>query len=361
MSVLFADFEKRYQRGPQIRAAFERPADQFSVTVLFGPSGCGKTTILRCLAGLERPERGRISFGAETWLDASMKHYARPQQRGVGFLFQDYALFPHMTVAGNIGYSLRSLSPSDRRRRVSELLDMLQLSGLDGRYPRQLSGGEQQRVALARAVAVRPRLLLLDEPLSALDSTIREDLRRQLRQLLATFAIPSFVVTHDRWEALALGDFVMVLDRGMVKQNGPVGEVFSRPIDAQIAKLLGVETVVPARVVRVDEGLAVLQVGSAELLAVASVPLKRDVQVCIRGEDVTIQKGAVEQTSARNRLAGRIVSLTAEGPLIRAELDCGFPLVALVTKNAAAELGLREGDAVTAVVKAPAIHVIDRS
>jgi molybdate transport system ATP-binding protein len=361
MSVLSADFEKRYRRGPQVRASLERPADRFSVTVLFGPSGCGKTTILRCLAGLERPELGRISFGAETWLDAPAKIFARPQQRGVGFLFQDYALFPHMTVASNIGYSLQNLADADRRRRVGELLDMLQLTGLDGRYPSQLSGGEQQRVALARAVAIRPRLLLLDEPLSALDSTTREELRRQLRQLLATFAIPSFVVTHDRWEALALGDFVAVLDRGKVKQSGPVGQVFSRPADAQIAKLVGVETVVAARVVRADEGLAVLQVGSAELVAVAPTPLKGDVQICIRGEDVTIQKGAVEHSSARNRLAGRIVSLVTEGPLVRAELDCGFPLVALVTKNAMAELGLREGDAVTAVVKAPAIHVIDRS
>jgi molybdate transport system ATP-binding protein len=367
MSVLSADFEKRFQRGPQIRAVFEQPADRFSVTVLFGPSGCGKTTILRCLAGLERPELGRISFGPEHWFNASSKVFARPQQRGVGFLFQDYALFPHMTVAGNIGYSLRSMPTDDRRHRIGDLLDMLQLTGLEGRYPRQLSGGEQQRVALARAVAMRPRLLLLDEPLSALDSTTREELRRHLRQLLASFAIPSFVVTHDRWEALALGDYVTVLDRGTVKQSGPVSEVFSQPADAQIAKLVGVETVVPARVVRVEEGLAILQVISTsrerqppELVAVAPSPLKGDVQVCIRGEDVTIQKGAVEHTSARNRLVGRISSLAAEGPLIRAELDCGFPLVALITKNAAAELGLREGDAVTAVVKAPAIHVIDR-
>jgi molybdate transport system ATP-binding protein len=361
MSVLSADFEKRFRRGPVIRGSFEQPADRFSVTVLFGPSGCGKTTILRCLAGLERPQQGRIAIGDETWLDTSAKLFTRPQQRGVGFLFQDYSLFPHMTVAGNVGYSLRSLPSADRRRRIGELLEMLQLTGLDGRYPSQLSGGEQQRVALARAVAMKPRLLLFDEPLSALDSPTREDLRRQLRRLLESFAVPTFVVTHDRWEALALGDFVTVLDRGHIKQSGPVGEVFSRPADAQIAKLVGVETVVSARVVRVEEGLATLQVGTAELVVVAPAPLKGDVQVCVRGEDVTIQKGAVEHTSARNRLTGRIVSLTVDGPLIRAELDCGFPLVALVTKNAAAELALRDGDAVTAVIKAPAIHVIDRA
>jgi molybdate transport system ATP-binding protein len=367
MSILSANFEKRYPRGPVIRATFEQPTDRFSVTVLFGPSGCGKTTILRCLAGLERPEQGRILHGDEIWLDAATHAFVRPQQRGVGFLFQDYALFPHLTVAANVGYGLQSAPRNDRRRRIGDLLAMLQLNGLDRRYPHQLSGGEQQRVALARAVALRPRLLLLDEPLSALDSPTREQLRRELRQLLATLAIPSLVVTHDRLEALTLGDFVTVLDGGSIRQSGPVNEVFSRPADLQVAKMVGVESVVPARVIRVEEGLAVLQVVSTspgrqppELVAVAFAPLKGDVQICIRGEDVTIQRGAIEHTSARNRLAGEIVSLTAEGPLIRAEVDCGFPLVALITKNSAAELGLHEGDAVTAVIKAPAIHVIDR-
>ncbi len=146
---------------------------------------------------------------------------------------------------------------------------MLQLSGLDRRYPHQLSGGEQQRVALARAVALRPRLLLLDEPLSALDATTRDTLRRELRQLLANLAIPSLVVTHDRLEALTLGDFVTVLDRGWIRQSGPVNEVFSRPADAQVAKMVGVESVVPAEVVRVADGLATLQVGTAQLVAVA--------------------------------------------------------------------------------------------
>jgi molybdate transport system ATP-binding protein len=360
MSTLSAGFEKHYPRGPVIRATFEQPTDRFSVTVLFGPSGCGKTTILRCLAGLERPEQGRIVYGHEIWLDTASRAFVRPQQRGVGFLFQDYALFPHLTVAANVGYGLQSASRDDRRRRIGALLAMLQLNGLDRRYPHQLSGGEQQRVALARAVALRPRLLLLDEPLSALDATTRETLRRELRQLLATLAIPSLVVTHDRLEALTLGDFVTVLDRGSVRQSGPVNEVFSRPADAQVAKMVGVESVVPAEVVRITDGLATLQVGTAQLVAVAPTPLLGAVHVCIRGEDVTLQRGPLEQTSARNQLAARIVSLAAEGPLIRAELDCGFSLVAIVTKHAAENLGLREGDAVTAVIKAPAIHVIDR-
>jgi molybdate transport system ATP-binding protein len=360
MNTLFADFEKRYTGGPIIRAALERRADRFSITVLFGPSGCGKTTILRCLAGLERPERGQIRYADQTWLDVASGAFVAPQQRDVGFLFQDYALFPHLTVAANIGYGLHGLASAERRRQVGEMLDLLQLSGLDARYPSQLSGGEQQRVALARAVVRRPRLLLLDEPLSALDSPTREPLRRELRRLLAAFSIPCFVVTHDRLEAMALGDYVTVLDRGTVRQSGPMEEVFSRPADAQVAQMVGIETVAPARVIRLDEGLATLKVGTAELVAAAPAAMNGAVYICIRGEDVTIQKGAAEQTSARNRLAARIVSLTTEGPILRVALDGGFPLVAIVTKRAGQELNLLEGDAVTATIKAPAIHVISR-
>jgi molybdate transport system ATP-binding protein len=360
MSTLTADFEKRFASGATIHADFERAIDRFSVTVLFGPSGCGKTTILRCLAGLERPERGQIRCGEEVWFDAPSRMFMPPQRRGIGFLFQDYALFPHLTVAENVGYGLKRMPGSDRQRRVGELLDLLQLSGLDGRYPHQLSGGEQQRVALARALASRPRLLLLDEPLSALDAPIREQLRRELRQLLATLSIPCFAVSHDRMEALALGDFVMVMDRGTVRQSGPIEEVFSRPADAMIARMVGVESVVPARVIGVEDGLATFAVGAAKLVAVAPARLNDAVYLCIRGEDVTIQRTAPDHTSARNRLPARIVSLVSEGATFRGELDCGFRLVAVVTKSAVEELGLHDGDQVTAVIKAPAIHVIDR-
>jgi molybdate transport system ATP-binding protein len=367
MNDLSVDLEKRYPGGPTIRAAFERPADRFSITVLFGPSGCGKTTILRVLAGLEQPERGLIRHGDETWLDTSRGIFVPPQRRGVGFLFQDYALFPHMTVAANIGYGLKGVSTGDQRRRIGDMLDLLNLKGLDGRYPTQLSGGEQQRVALARAVIRQPRLLLLDEPLSALDAPLREELRRGLRRLLGEFSIPCFVVTHDRLEAISLGDFVMVLDQGTVRQSGPLDEVFSRPADTQVARMVGVETVTPAALVRVEDGLATLAVGGEggrHIVAVAPPAMNGELYVCIRGEDVTIHKGPSEQikehSSARNRLSGRVVSLVAEGPIIRASLDCGFPLVALITKPAVAELDLREGDTITAVIKAPAIHVISR-
>jgi molybdate transport system ATP-binding protein len=359
---LAADFEKRYPGGPTIHAALRCPCDGPAVTVLFGPSGSGKTTVLRCLAGLERPERGVIRFAADTWFDAEHGIALPPRQRGIGYVFQEYALFPHLTVAGNITYGLpRSLAQMERKQRLGELTAMLDLTGLESRYPRQLSGGQQQRVALARALAPRPRLLLLDEPLSALDAPTREQVRRELRHLLADLRLPAVLVTHDRVEALALGDYVAVLDRGRVCQWGPVPEVFTRPADLAVARIVGVETVEPARIVRLEEGLAEVVVGGARLVALAEGACLGDAYVCIRAEDVLLEKGLTPPSSARNRLAARVRSLDREGPLVRVGLDCGFPLAALITRQACLELDLHEGDAITALVKAPAIHLIARA
>ena len=358
---LVADFEKRYAAGATIRAALSQPIDGTQVTVLFGPSGCGKTTTLRCIAGLERPERGSIRVGDTTWFDARSGVHLRPQARGIGLLFQDYALFPHLSVQGNIAYGIRGLSRLERRQRVLKLLDVLALIGLEGRYPHQLSAGQQQRVALARAVAPRPRLLLLDEPLSALDTPTREPLRRELRRLLAAFDTPAIVVTHDPIEAVALADHAVVLSGGEVRQQGPVHEVFSRPADPTVARIVGIETIEPGTVLNVREGLATVRAGTAELLAVAPDLSPGSVYVCIRGEDVIVERGDLPQTSARNQLRARIAALAPEGPTVRLTLDCGFPLTALITRPAAQQLGLKAGDFVLALIKAQAIHLVPRT
>ena len=197
MRILEADFERSYASGQSVQAALHRSVDEFSVTALIGTSGCGKTTVLRCLAGLDQPQRGRVSFGDEVWFDVSRRINLRPQERGIGYLFQEYALFPHLTVFDNIAFGLDRSPRAAVRQRVGDLMAVLQLAGLDGRFPHELSGGQQQRVALARTVAPRPRLLLLDEPLSALDSPTRAELRGELRRLLAEWGIPTMVVTHD--------------------------------------------------------------------------------------------------------------------------------------------------------------------
>jgi molybdate transport system ATP-binding protein len=323
---LIARFEKRFPRGATIAAELRMPAHGFSVTTLFGPSGCGKTTVLRCLAGLERPNAGVISCAGLTWFDAERGAFLSPQERDIGFLFQEYALFPHLTVAENIAFGLQRESRSERERRVTEFLQLFNLSGLQQRRPNQISGGQQQRVALARVLVRRPKLLLLDEPLSALDTTLREQLRGELRRLLATFQIPVLVVTHDRTEAIALSDRIVVMESGRICQSGSVQDVITRPSGLNVARIVGVETVAIGEVIGVRDGLATVQVGTARLLAVAPPGDSRTVHVCIRGEDVAIQKGQASESSVRNHLTGTILSLTPEGPLVRVNLDCGFQL-----------------------------------
>ena len=354
---LVAAFEKRFAGGTTIAAELSLPAE-FSVTTLFGPSGCGKTTILRCLAGLVRPNEGTIRAGGQPWFDSRQKICLTPQQRDIGFLFQDYALFPHLSVIENIAFGLKGCSPHERDQRVAEMIQVFDLQGLELRRIHQISGGQQQRVALARVLVRRPRLLLLDEPLSALDATLREQLRTELRRRLSMFQIPVIVVTHDRVEAIALSDQLVIMERGRIRQSGPVEQVITRPSDLAVARIVGVETVLVGTIVHVHEGLATVQVGQTMLLAVAPTAAAKCVHVCIRGEDVAIQKGPTGESSVRNHLPATIQSLIPEGPLVRVGLNCGFDLTALVTRPACTELKLQIGDRVTANLKAPAIHLI---
>ena len=357
-SSLHVDFELAYRRGPVIRAAWRQLLDPSSVTVLFGPSGCGKTTALRALAGLLRPDQGMIQYHDETWFDSQQEVDRSPQLRQVGFLFQDYALFPHLTVESNIGYGLRRAPREQRESRVSDLLKRFGLNELAGRHPRQLSGGQQQRVALARALANRPRLLLLDEPLSALDDPLRRELREELRELISEFTIPVVMVTHDRYEAMALADQLVVMESGRVLQTGTVEEVFSRPADTAVARIVGTETVVRGTVEAIEGGLATVAVGAERLVAVAPQKSCRNIHVCIKGEDVMLQRGASGDQSVRNRFSAHVKSIVPEGPLLRVHLDCGFSLSALVSRSACEELHLQVGDPITACVKAASIHLI---
>jgi molybdate transport system ATP-binding protein len=359
--TLTVDIERRFPRGPTIGATFALDLDAGETLVLFGPSGSGKTTILRAVAGLDTPDRGSIVAGEETWLESARGVDLAPQRRRIGYLPQGFALFPHLDVRANIGFGIPDARPVERETRVDELIRRLRLDGLERRRPGQLSGGQQQRVALARALARRPRLLLLDEPLSALDAPTREALRGELRELLVAGGIPSIVVTHDRSEALLLGDRVGVLVGGVLRQIGPTLDVFDRPVDEDVARIVGVETVVGAVVSAASDGLLRLRVGDAELTALGDRPVGAAVLVSIRAEDVILVRdpddtsGAV---SARNHLRGRVVAVEPAGPLQRVRIDCGFPLVAAVTRPAVEELGLQPGAPVAAIIKAPAVHVI---
>jgi molybdate transport system ATP-binding protein len=346
---LNCDCSARLASGFELDARLQIPLDRSPVTVLFGPSGAGKTTLLRMLAGLDRPAAGAIAFRGRPWFDASSGVCLPPQQRRAGFLFQDYALFPHLTVAANVAFAAR---PGQSR----QYLKAFGLAALARRLPREISGGEQQRVALARALAAEPALLLLDEPLSALDAGARLRTRHQLRRMLLNGGVPSIIVTHDRMEAVALGDWMAVMAGGRILQTGPLQEVFRRPADRQVAESVGVENVLPARIVARHAGLLTVEAGPAQLQSVDSGEAG-PVVACIRAEDVGITREAAQHSSLRNRIGGRVRSVAVEGPLARVELDCGVPLVALITAESAADLELKADDEVWAVVKTTSVHL----
>jgi molybdate transport system ATP-binding protein len=356
---LIASFLRRHSPTVGIRADLALDAGDNRVMVLFGPSGSGKTTILRCLAGLDRPQEGFIRFGEQVWFDAAAGINRPPQQRRLAYVSQDYGVFPHLTVDQNIRFGMDAAVP-DARDRVETILRTVHLEGMAGRFPRQLSGGERQRVALARALARDPQLILLDEPLAALDLPLRDPMRQELRQFLRSIDVPSVVVTHDRVDALTLGDRMAVLSGGYIRQVGPVHEVFSRPIDLAVAASVGVETVVPGDIVDSTNGLLTVRVGASRMLVAQAAVTAQSVFVCIRAEDVILEASPRGHVSARNQLTGRVTAIQPEGGVVRVTVNCGFSLNALITKPAYDELCITEDSAITAVVKATAVHLIPR-
>jgi sulfate transport system ATP-binding protein len=237
MTITIENIARRFGHYPALDGvSLDLPEGEF--VALLGPSGSGKTTLLRIIAGLEYAEQGHIAFGGEDVTDMPV------QDRGIGFVFQQYALFRHMTVAKNIAFGLdvlpRSKRPSkaDIAARIDELLELVQLPGLGGRYPSQLSGGQRQRVALARALARNPRILLLDEPFGALDAKVRRELRRALRQIHDRLGITSIFVTHDREEAFALADRVAILNLGKIEQFATPAEIERAPANAFVREFI---------------------------------------------------------------------------------------------------------------------------
>jgi molybdate transport system ATP-binding protein len=370
--VLQVDVEQRFASGFTVCASLEVMLRPGAMLVLFGPSGAGKTAILRQIAGLERPDAGTIRFGREIWCDIAGQQWRPPQERRVGVVFQESTLFPHLTVRDNIGYGVRPGTDRGQTgvRRGSdpglspgaEIARVLRIADLENRYPRALSGGEAQRVALARALTPGPRLLLLDEPFAALDAPTRLRLRREVRALLHATGTPAVLVTHDRTEALAMGDAVAVVIGGRVRQVGPMSDVFSRPADVAVAASLGVEAVLPARVVASSGGVLEVRVETVVLYVAERDPIApgSDVYACIRAEDVTLETRSPGRASTRNHLAARVVGIASEGPIDRIALDCGFPLDALITRRSREELNLTPGAEVTAAIKATSVHLVPR-
>ncbi|MDI6640172.1 MAG: tungstate ABC transporter ATP-binding protein WtpC [Methanocellales archaeon] len=321
--------------------------------VVLGPTGAGKTLLLELIAGFHHPDRGEI------WIDDENVTSLPPEERGIGFVYQDYSLFPHLTVGENIEFGLRlkEISESDMRRRTKEIGDLLNISHLFHRSPRTLSGGEQQKVALARAIVIEPSVLLLDEPLSALDARTRDVLREELRKIHREAEITTVHVTHDQTEAMFLADRIGVLMGGEIAQVGTPGEIFNAPINERVAEFVGVENIIEGVIESNEDGVALIDINGHRIEAVSTYSVGDRVRVCLRPEDVTLafSRG---RSSARNSFKGRITQMVPLGALTRVKVDCGFPLMALVTKWSIEDLGLMEGDEVIASFKAIAVHLI---
>jgi molybdate transport system ATP-binding protein len=321
---------------------------------LAGPSGAGKTTVLQTVAGLFRPERGLVSCGSEVWLDTAGDVFLAPERRRCGYVFQDYALFPHLSAWRNVAYGIYG---GDRRKRAYAYLERFQLTARAEARPAELSGGERQRVALARALARDPAVLLLDEPLSALDPRTRAAATRELLAVLHELRIPSLLVTHDFAEAAQFGDRVGVLDEGAMVQLGPPAELSARPASAFVADFTGA-LVLTGVAAPGPDGLTVVALdggGSIVSTDTATGP----VGASLYPWEIVLAAGAAP-SSAQNHLEAEVVSITEIGGRARVALLAGQPLVAEVTVTAVASLGLAPGARVTATWKAAATRLTPR-
>jgi molybdate transport system ATP-binding protein len=325
---------------------------------LAGPSGAGKTSILRIVAGLVRPERGRVLAAGETWLDTERGVDVAPEARRCGYVFQEYALFPHLSAWQNVAYPLRGMTRADKREHARALLRRFGLEALAEARPRTLSGGERQRVAVARALARGPGVLLLDEPLSALDARTRAGAARELNAVLREVEAPSLLVTHDFSEAVQLGDRVGVIDAGRVVQEGSPSELAANPRSAFVADFTGAIVLTGVAGAGPDGLTRVALDGGGEATSTDSA--EGPVAVSVYPWEITIE--APEEAahgSARNRLAAEVISVTTVGNRVRVGLAASQPLAAEITESSARALELQAGTPVIASWKAAATRLLD--
>jgi putative spermidine/putrescine transport system ATP-binding protein len=307
VAIRLRDCAKTFPDGTRALEPLSLEIAAGETVVLLGPSGCGKTTTLRIIAGLESPDAGgRVLFGDDDVTALPI------EKRGVGMVFQSYALFPNMTVAQNVGYGLRvrGMDPAERERRVAEMLALVDLASFGPRRIDQLSGGQRQRVALARALAIRPRVLLLDEPLTALDAKLREQLRVEIDRLLRSLDITAVYVTHDQAEAMALGDRIVVMERGRIAQAGTPQEVYHQPATAFVADFIGTMNRISGEI---SDGHLVWPSGRLPLGSIDS----RDVM--FRPEDVRLVD------AGEHHFHGTVVSSFFLGDHTRLVVDAGAP------------------------------------
>jgi molybdopterin-binding protein len=333
---------------------------------LVGPSGCGKTTTLNIVAGLCQPDEGTVIIEdlVVDGKEGGRLIHLSPSQRKVGYVFQDYALFPHMTARENISYGLRSrhLSEQEVKGRTRELLQFVGLPDHSEQYPAQLSGGQKQRVALARALAIEPHILLLDEPLAALDPRTRESLRIELKKMLETLDVTTIFVTHELSEAYAISGKIAVMGAGRIEQIGHRDEIFSEPNSEYVARFLG-QNVYSGRVIGNSFPLSTIEINGIRISAnnVSNVD-NNVVLVTIRPEDVALSSDLKPQDlewkrGNYNNLQGKIVEIVRINSAIEVTVDVGFPVRLTMTATSLRQLGLKEGGHVSVHFKADSVRI----
>ena len=318
------------------------------VVALVGPSGAGKSSVLAVIAGLLRPPSGRVSLDGDVWQDSERRVFLAPDRRRVGLVFQEYALFPHMTVRQNVGYG--------GRRRVDELLHRFDISHLASARPDQLSGGERQRVALARALARDPGVLLLDEPLSSLDAHTKAAVRAELAQLLKSFGLPTLIVTHDYEDAVAVADQIGVIVEGQLLQLGSPDELVTQPADAFVASFTGAN-LLRGRAVRRATALTEVVLETGELIY-STDEADGEVDVVIHPWDITLASDEAPRGPARNVIRGEVASLVRFGGRVRVRVG---EVTAELGRAQAQELALSPGVAARASFRPEATRLIRRS
>jgi molybdate transport system ATP-binding protein len=343
-------------------------------TIVFGPSGSGKTTLLDCVAGLATPDSGRIAVGDRILFDANSGKNVAVAKRGVGYVLQDLALFPHLTVEQNTEYGLAHLSRSSRKQRAAKMLHEFNIEHLRERRPAEISGGERQRVALARALVTDPCLLLLDEPLAALDAATKAKILDDLRRWNHTHRIPILYVTHSREEVMALGEGVLVMEAGCIVAQGTPHEVLRAPMQETVAQLAGFENIFDATVwlAHEDRGTMTCRLSTSHLpssqpdsFVLLETPLIRAetgsrLRVGIRAGDILLATVKPIGLSARNIIAGRVVSIERRDMIICARVDCGVEMDVHLTLAARDDLQLEAGREVWLVIKTHSCHLMQK-
>jgi iron(III) transport system ATP-binding protein len=320
-----------HSEGKRIRALdsvdLAIPANR--IFTLLGPSGCGKTTLLRCIVGLETPDSGEIVIGDEVVWSKEREIFVPPEKRGLGMVFQTYAIWPHMTVFENVAYPLRSrkVPMEEIRPRVAKVLRFVQLDGFESRPSTRLSGGQQQRVALARALVAEPKVILFDEPLSNLDAKLRERTRKELRSFLTRLKITAVYVTHDRVEALALSDRIAVMRAGRIVEVGDPRKIYFRSDDRFVADFIGRANLLKGKVVTVEGPHAVLdtEIGSIVGLNSQKIAPGAEAMLCVRPEFIRL--AATGPAGGRNVFRGKVETLLFIGEAYEGEIRIGDTLV----------------------------------